>query len=300
MIDWLKTELLAVRDIARAVWSPGPPPHGLGITLSINAALLLMAWGAILFTSDNWNRSFKENAPGTYLSVFYLAANAICCQWIARTLAPNASLSWRWCHTAVTLGFFLMPIIVLGMLKSGEWLHEREHHFFKGDHGGRKFWRFIGGTYLVAFFCWWRLGVHSFGRFWLGFGGLLAFAAVDDLGGLHEDFSERLTRREWGLPADHFLSVHLNDLLVTFYAVAALLLFWPYRRSLVRLPWMLRVIFVALAAFGVSQTGDFSHWPTWIEESFKVLAGASILAALLTARLELSEQSGRNSPTRAP
>lgn len=122
-------------------------------------------------------------------------------------------------------------------------------------------------------------------RFWIFFSVTLLLAAADDRLGLHEladkSFHALLARDE-----DDPITDHLDDALVALYGLAALAVAWRHRTHILSLPWFTLTMAAAGALFAAMVAIDVLAGDAWMatEETVKLLAGALILTATLTAR----------------
>lgn len=258
-----------------------------------------LAW--LLSTRDRWewNRIFSEGKPGTYLSVAYLAVNGLVCLFIGWGLARrdgSAPGACRWLAVFMAgIATVVAGSIVLFVL--GDVWHDRRHYYFNDRRLGDEFHRSIAGLVVLGGAVCWSLRSIRFTRFWLLFGSLLCWMALDDLLMFHEDFSDWLTKKVLGLPSEHLLTVHLNDVIVLLYGLLALWLAWGFRTQLVKLRWMILTMLPGVLCFAGTVVADFRHWGQWQEESLKVMAEAFILGSLLTGGLELRAMTPRRGST---
>jgi hypothetical protein len=127
-----------------------------------------------------------------------------------------------------------------------------------------------------------RLRRDPFARFWAVAAAGFVFLGMDDLLVIHERVDAWL-HRLLGWDPEHWLTDHLDDAIVGGYGVAAGWWAYRHRRDLGRLRWMLAVLAVAFACFAAMVVLDATKLSKVAEDSFKILAGALILVALLAA-----------------
>lgn len=237
------------------------------------------------------DRLFREGRIGTFLSVAYLTSDAIVCAFVCRAIArhgeqwprvkpPLVAYTWALC---LTIG------AAVAMFWAGATFHDRNHFYFSGRRLGWLFWGLVIVAAAAGTAACYRLKTCRSTRFWLLFSGLLGWIALDDLLMFHENAAKWINQTLLHLPERHPIAVHTNDALVGCYGLIAIALAWAYRSRLVHLPWMIFTMTLGSVFFIGTVWTDFAEAPEWQEECLKILAGATILAALITAWLEVEE-----------
>jgi len=280
-------------DIFPLLWrtcrAPGRPPRKWGwLTLLIVGSCLVTLASLLASTHPfYWARLFREGRVGTFLSVGYLAVDGLVCLLVCHAVLQRSE-SWpraALLRFAGALAFVVVGAIV--MFWAGSELHDRNRYYFSSQRLGRWFWGAVVTTAALGIHAWRQMHHCRPGRFWLTFGSLLCWMALDDLLMWHERAADNVNRTLLHLPETHPFAAHLNDAFVACYGLVALALGWSNRYQLVRLPWMIFTMSFAGLCFIGTVAADFGDWSEWVEESLKILAGATILTALLTAWLEV-------------
>ena len=256
------------------------------LLLAINfiALFFMIKKGTALYGIPNYY--FGEGRIGTYLSFSYLLFSSGICFAITRKLMiyHAVSIKWRGLFKGFMglLIFYFVTMMFYWFL--GEERHEKDSYYFCH---GRAAWYitwviFILGAILVITL-WRQMKVVSFARFWLGFGLLVYYTALDDVFKFHERNGRYVAMKWFGLPREHWLTHDFNDWFIVSYGVIAAALFLIYRKYLMSLPWMIWGLIVAFVCFVGTVIWDMTHWAAWFEETLKLSGGVFILIALLGA-----------------
>lgn len=272
------------------MFKPGlPSAKWVGVSLlllAINFIVLfvMIKQGTALYAVPN--HYFGEGRIGTFLSLSYLLLGSAVCFAISRKLMSQSAIpsKWRGFFNGLMglLVFYLVAMIFYWIL--GEQRHEKNFYYFRH---GRAAWYvtwvvFILGVVLVIMLWRWMRSA-KFARFWLGFGLLVYYTALDDMFKFHER-NARYVAMEWlNLPREHWLTHDLNDWFIVSYGVIAMVLFLVYRKFLMQLPWLIWSLIAALICFVGTVIWDMTHWAAWVEETLKLSGGVLILIALLGA-----------------
>ncbi len=190
-----------------------------------------------------------------------------------------------------TVGVSGLMIAAAVMFGLGDPGHDRRPLDLKWGGGGKEFYRTLIVVALLGAAVCWSLRTVGFSRFWLLFGGLLCWMALDDLLMFHEKFADWFTTGVLGLPEEHLVTKHLNDALVAVDGPIAIGLAFGHRHSLGRLRWMILTMLPGVLCFVSTVIADFVEASQWTEESLKFLAEAFILSSFITTSLELREAS---------
>lgn len=146
----------------------------------------------------------------------------------------------------------------------------------------------VGVLAVSALCCLWNAarlpgGLRRAG--WAILGALLGTASLDDLWKLHERMEEWL--------AGGRIPHGMDDLLLLWYPVGAGAAFGVLlRREIVSQPVMICRLGLAGLLFGTMVAMDALHGPAWIEDSFKLTAGAIILATVRAAGVATARAEG--------
>lgn len=121
---------------------------------------------------------------------------------------------------------------------------------------------------------------HPPRRFWQIMTFTFGFLAFDDLFRVHENIDRSI---HWliGVHYDNPATRWLDDVLVLLYGLFVLWVWWRHRAYVAAQPWMLWAMAIGGAGFAAMVFCDLFSAGTTIEESIKLVASASILAALL-------------------
>jgi hypothetical protein len=124
-------------------------------------------------------------------------------------------------------------------------------------------------------------------RFWVVAAVGFLYLTYDELGMVHENVSKLVHRAAGG---DHRQGItsRLDDVVVLLYGVIAGAWALRYRAELLRLRWTTSTMALAGVAFLLSEAFDLARGWRTTEESFKILAEALIVVALLAARREIN------------
>jgi hypothetical protein len=122
-------------------------------------------------------------------------------------------------------------------------------------------------------------------RFWLGMSIVLAVAAIDDLSKLHERL-DPIINRALGVHPKGRIADRLDDVLVMAYALPAVALAFLHRNELLRQRWMVLTLAASFVCFLTMSVFDLLHTGNALEDCFKLVAGALIVCALLSAQPE--------------
>jgi hypothetical protein len=124
--------------------------------------------------------------------------------------------------------------------------------------------------------------------FWLFSGLLLCLAGLDDLVRIHERM-DRLVHAILGWDPNDSVTDHLDDVLVLSYLIPAGWLWFRHRRDVFQMRLTMQLFGLAIVAFVAMVAADMLGGIEWLEESFKIVAGALILCGFLAAYLPQSE-----------
>lgn len=287
--------------VTRNLMRPGPPPRMWVGT----HAVLLVSWFALCAACylagearGNYHMYFEENTPGTFGSTGLLATAGLVSVMLASRVvlrgggSPVGAVLLRALLVALMAGLGLVFSIYLFDVYG---YPDPAIHFFRdGRSGSDILWLLFGGAAALILASWPWLGRTPLARFWLLFGAMLCFAALDDLLMFHEHMGKVIAN--WlDLPRGqgNWWRRHMNDFLAAGYWPVIALLAFLHRRELARLKWMIYSLALASLAYAASVFCDFSHLGAFKEESLKLLAGTLILGAMLEAYRETPETPGK-------
>jgi hypothetical protein len=128
-----------------------------------------------------------------------------------------------------------------------------------------------------------KAGAHPVRRFWWVFAGALLYLSLDEVYGLHEELDVGIHKLMGWRDERHWLTDHLDDVVVAAYGVVALV--WADRQfeQLVKLRWTGLMLALAFCCFVVMTVLDVAGIVASLEDSLKLIAETLILAGLITA-----------------
>lgn len=124
---------------------------------------------------------------------------------------------------------------------------------------------------------------RGFRRFWLAFGGVFAYLAVDDMFKVHERI-DPLLAQIFSLNAQSRLVDEIDSVIVAAYLPIVAILAWPHRERLVKTSWFLICMAVASLLFAAMVVFDMAGNMPAVEESFKLFAAVAITIGISAAR----------------